>query len=221
MVNRKILIEIENKIKQIVGVDPNELKLEISKKVKEHLESLLNDRQCLLNEMFEWTPLNVQRVQKVNDHLKFLSDSLFERYNSMEKKVSLICDNSSFDDDYEIDGSLRFSYNDDNSVLHLEDDSFYGSDFNLMCAIIDSYFEQDRRIFPIYTELDELNWNIECLNHPYLKLCYATHCLCCDGLFSIPDFIRLNDFWTEIRFTEQSITQQDGSRFKNKELFLN
>ena len=108
MGNRENIIEIENKIKQIVGDDPDGLKLIISKEVKEQLESLLFDRMCLLNGMFEWTPLNVQRVQKVNDHLKFLSDSLLERYFAIESKSSIICDNPAFDYDYEIDGCLRF-----------------------------------------------------------------------------------------------------------------
>ncbi|MCH5327867.1 MAG: hypothetical protein J1E02_02505 [Coprobacter sp.] len=217
MGNRENIIEIENKIKQIVGDDPDGLKLIISKEVKEQLESLLFDRMCLLNGMFEWTPLNVQRVQKVNDHLKFLSDSLLERYLAIESKSSIICDNPAFDYDYEIDGSLRFSYNGDRSILHLEDDSFYGSDFNLMCATIDMYFSQNTWKSPLFVKLDDLNWNIECLNHKDLKLCYVTHCFCCHGLFSIPDFIRLNDFWAEIMFTEQSITQQDGTRFMKED----
>ena len=47
--------------------------------------------------MFEWTQPNIQAIQKVNDHLKFLSDSLLERYKSIEKKVPFICDNPDFD----------------------------------------------------------------------------------------------------------------------------
>ena len=218
MGNRENIIEIENKIKQIVGDDPDGLKLKIPKEVKEQLESLLYDRQCILNEMFEWTQPNIQAIQKVNDHLKFLSDSLLERYKSIEKKVPFICDNPDFDYDYEIDGSLRFSYNDDRSVLQLDDDTFYGSDFKLMCAVINWYFDQNTWTSPNSVNLDKLNWNIGCFHwNPELKLCHATYCFCHHGLYSIPDFIRLNDFWAEIIFTEQSITQQDGSRFKKED----
>ena len=214
MGNREKIIEIENNIRQIVGNDPDGLKFKISKEIKKQIESLLVERRYILNKMFKWTRFNIQQLQKVNDHLKFLSDSLLERYNAIESKVSLICDNPTFDDDYEIEGSLRFSYESEDSVLQLDEDSSYGSDFQLMCAIISCYFNLNAWTSPGSEKLDELNWNIECLEHSELKICYVTHCFCCHGLFSIPDFIRLNDFWTEINFIEQSITQQDGSRYK-------
>lgn len=44
-------------------------------------------------------------------------------------------------------------------------------------------------------------------------ICHAVHQLTGHQLYSIPDLIRLNDFWAEAKLTIQSITRQDGTRF--------
>ena len=50
--------------------------------------------------------------------------------------------------------------------------------------------------------------------------CYAVHDLTDHKLYSIPDLLRLNDFWSEVEFKVQSITNQDGQHYDfNKQEF--
>ncbi len=65
---------------------------------------------------------------------------------------------------------------------------------------------------------DNLSWNND---YPFIgrgefediNICYAVHNLTDHLGYSIPDLIRLNDFWAEVRLTVQSITEQDGTRY--------
>lgn len=130
-----------------------------------------------------------------------------------------------FDDDLEIEGRLAFSFNDENSVLKLADDDYYCSDFARMICLIDSLIHHSTDwhalecIHPHSPKLDnDLNWNndfpfIGCEEFKNIKICYAVHNLTDHLGYSIPDLIRLNDFWAEVRLTVQSITEQDGTRY--------
>ena len=44
-------------------------------------------------------------------------------------------------------------------------------------------------------------------------ICYAVHDLCDHKLYSIPDILRMNDFWCEIKVTHQLLSDRDGKRF--------
>lgn len=191
----------------------------LTQESEKKLATLFFKRQYILNRLFKKTPENLERLQKVSDHLRFLSAKMFERVRSMKEKVTLICDDPDFDDDYEIEGTLSFNYNGEESVLKLPDDDFYGSDFLLMINALTEFYHQTCysdcifEIGPGCENLDEkLNWNISPLNFPELDICYAAHCICDHHDYSIPDLIRMNDFWTEIKFIEQSITDQTGNR---------
>ena len=193
----------------------SECKLEV-------IEDLLSKRRWILNQLWEWTAVNIDRLKAVNSHIRFLSDKLYARVKSMESKAMRICDDREFDDDYEIEGTLEFVYNDSDSVLKLDDDDDYGSDFTRMVNIIYEYYHNTGdfgkyalKIHPKSKNMDEgvvTNWN-RFRSMPELEICYATHNFLFHALYSLPDLIRLNDFWTEVRFIEQSITDQTGKRF--------
>ena len=137
----KDLIEIEKEIlsNYIVSEDYVSLK-QPDKGVLDRLEELFEKRQALLDKMFTWSPENTEKVRRVNDQLRMLSSKLHERTNAMYQKASFICDDPDFDDDYEIEGTLKYSYNGEDSVLKLPDDNFYGSDFNLMISALNSFY---------------------------------------------------------------------------------
>ena len=221
------LIEIERKIKDIIGLDPENVR-KLNEKEKDELKDLLGKRMWILNNMFEYTPVNLERVKKVNDYLKNLSAKLYDRVNAMALKAMIICYDPTFDDDFEIKGCLMYSYNDKTSVLTLDDDEYYGSDFNFMINAIDSiYFKWDDRyyeiltVYPNGTNLDnEYRWNEPPLSNPEIEICYAVHEIVCHRFFSIPDLVRLNDFWAEVKFVEQSITNQDGKRWTSSDCNL-
>lgn len=225
-ISKEKLIEVENEIRELTSYDPDCILLRrMDKKKWDQLEELLNKRRWILNQLFEYTPDNIERIKKIDHRLRNLSLKLHERVQAMDSKSTLILDDPDFDDDYEIEGTLQFSWNDENSILKLDDDKFYGSDFNSMIHIIDSfYYAQGRfanHILDINkrsTNMDEkIDWNESPLRHAELNICYATHVICCHKVYSIPDLLRLNDFWTEVKFIEQNIRDAEGNKPENKE----
>lgn len=129
-----------------------------------------------------------------------------------------------FDDDYEIEGSLRFSFNGEESVLKLDDDSHYSSDFTQMMELLNVLIHRKTDLHPLECidlhspSLDDgQSWD----EYPFrgrkefddITICYAIHNFTSHLGYSIPDLIRMNDFWAEVHLTIQSITTQNGTRY--------
>lgn len=219
--HRDELIGIENWIKDIAGKssDDNDKwrKDPVKSSVVKHL---LTRRLKLLNMMFCPNDENLRRFKDINSRLELLCRQLRERMMKLQQSLSLIQD-SDYDDDYEIEGELRFCYNDEDSVLILDDDH-YCSDFRRMIDIIHTcnygtYWECIERISLNTPSLDDgVSWN----EPPFygqpefenIIICHAMHNLSDHMGYSLPDILRLNDFWAEAHLTLQSITEQDGTR---------
>ena len=226
-ISKEKLKEIEAEIKKYTGDRLGFIYFkDMTPEKWETFEELLRKRRWILNKLFDFTTENIEKIKKIDDRLRTLTLKLHERVKAMKKKATLIMDDPDFDDDFEIRGTLRFSWNDEDSVKKFDDDEYYGSDFNLMInAIHDFYYEQGKYYTYIlditpdsYNMDDELeDWSEGAFSHPELKICYACHCICSHQLYSISDLIRMNDFWTEIKFIEQSITDAEGNRFKEKD----
>lgn len=128
-----ILQQIEYRIIELVGSDLEEFKYdELSKAEKEEVKSLLRERRDLLNKMFQPTEDNLTLFRKVNDELYRLTMALNERVKKFVAKKNILLDSSDFDDDYELEGTLKFVFNDESSICHLPDDDYYGSNFAVM-----------------------------------------------------------------------------------------
>ena len=225
---RNNLKEIENKIKEYYNITIYEdgdiwysLKDDNIKENKE-LEELFSKRQGILQEMFQQTPEEMKRLQQVSNHLKYLTKKMYERMVKMGEKVKLICDDPDFDDDYEIEGKLCFSYDGPNSVLKLENDDVYGSDFSGMIQALDTYYYNTGNDF-LKTIInasgvnndnldDDLNWNVIPMSFEDMDICFAAHSVVDHHYYSTLDLIRMNDFWVEVKFREQSITDQNGKK---------
>ena len=226
-ISKEKLKEIEAKIIKYTGADPDYIRYKnMTHDDWENLEELFQKRRWILNGIFDFNPENLEKIKHIDERLRSLSVKLLERVNAMEAKSSIILDDPEFDDDYEIEGTLAFSYNDEDSVLKLSDDTLYGSNFTLMISAIDQFYYEKGKFYEYILEIkpglfnmdDELDdWSEGVIRSAGLKICYATHCICCHQLYSIPDLLRLNDFWTEIKFVEQSITDAEGNRFKEKD----
>lgn len=127
-------------------------------------------------------------------------------------------DSTDFDDDYDLEGTLKFVFNDETSICHLPDDDCYGSNFALMIkALYEVYSHSGIEIIVTINEhhgpLDDgESW----YEYPFNRfpefmefiICYAVHDLTDHKLYSIPDLLHLNDFWREVNFKTQSLTNQ-------------
>ena len=141
------------------------------------------------------------------------------------------------DDDVEVEAKLRFWEDGAPSVLEIEDDEFYGSDFTRMIVLLSlidndyrSYDEIERvAIYPklaegklisddteIKNDMDDgTTWAEAWLRHPkldHLIVCHAVHDICTHKNYSIPDLLRMNTFEVSVDIKIQQIEDQDGAR---------
>lgn len=212
-IDKTKLLEIEEEIRQIYQstgelshrkTSPEQLKL---------LEDLLVDRCGILNSMLLGNEEEIYHLRRVNNHLSYLRKELYRRVAVM--KQSIVKD-SAFDDDFEVEGKLEVHYNDETSVLVLKDDAYYGSDFRLMNEVLESFYLLECRSclgFTVSPGDDDKLDNMAYDEWDGIPICFALHDLCFHKRYSIPDAIRLNDFWAEVTLTAQSITTQSGKRY--------
>lgn len=202
------------------------------------LDALLDLRGWALNSLFEvhCSDEEVRRFTAINDKLYAMTESMYERarmVNDLIKTMPL----HEKDDDVEVEAKLKFWEDGAPSVLEIEDDDFYGSDFTRMIvlrSIIDSdyrsYDEIERvaiypklvngKLIPDDTEIkndmdDGTTWAEAWLRHPkldHLIVCHAVHDICTHKNYSIPDLLRMNTFEVSVDIKIQQIEDQDGAR---------
>ena len=221
---RRSIKLIESQIIELVGSDIDEFNYDnLSKEQKEEVKLLLQERRDILNELFQPTEANLAQFCKLNDELYRLTMALNERVKRIVSKKDILLDSNDFDDDYELEGTLKFVFNDETSISHLPDDDYYGSNFAVMIktlyeVYVDYGIESIVTINEHHGPLDDgVSWYEYPFNRfPEFKdfiICYAVHDLTDHKLYSIPDLLRLNDFWSEVEFKVQSITNQDGQHY--------
>jgi len=240
---RKRLQRVERRILRITGMDPDDFSWTRSQKKTERVGRLIGERKVLLDRMFAGTPEEAERMRRVNDLLYDLTQQMYRRSAALYRKVLTATYDRTFDDDVVVEGSLTYNCDGEDSVLPMTNDAYYGSDFNRMLRIIDWLYLQkcDGFLLPEIVQTtckciepadtpamtdeefgfdnildDGVTWAEACLCHPafeHLCICYAVHDLCTHKNYSVPDLLRMNDFWCEVKVTHQHIVRQDGSRW--------
>lgn len=125
-VRRDEVLRIEEQIRTIVGSNPERISHYVLFRHKEELELLLDQRKTLLNWMFKETPQEIARMDILNTRL-------FNLTKRLRVKMADVCESlasrqrDDFDDDYEVEGTLRFSYNEEDSIRSYEGADVYGS----------------------------------------------------------------------------------------------
>jgi len=114
----------------------------------------------------------------------------------------------------------------------------YWSDFPAMLEILYEYYENtlepecascsasyelfhrpdmDPKEFGLENFLDDgQSWAEGLFDREEFKdicICHAVHELCQHKMYSIPDLLRMNDFWCEVKETHQLLSDRDGKRF--------
>jgi hypothetical protein len=108
--------EIEFGIRSVVGSEPGWINMVALDEHKDELDLLLDERKILLDWMLQETPEEVERMRVINQRLFDLTNRL--RVKMADVSEYLVSrERDDFDDDYEVEGTLRFSYNDEDSVL--------------------------------------------------------------------------------------------------------
>ena len=232
--------DIEKDILEIAG-DVLDYSLIVRKRLTpfqfELLDALLDLRGWALNSLFEvhCSDEEVRRFTAINDKLYTMTESMYERarmVNDLIKTMPL----HEKDDDVEVEAKLKFWEDGAPSVLEIEDDAYYGSDFTRMIVLL-AIVDRD---YKCYDEIGQVNlsprlvdgkvvsdddiindlddgstWAEAWLRHPklnHLVICHAVHDICTHKNYSIPDLLRMNTFEVSVEMKIQQIQDQDGAR---------
>ena len=221
-VQRTRVQEIESEIRSVVGTEPGWIDMMALDKHKDELDLLLDERRVLLDWMLLETPEEVERMRIVNQRL-------FDLTNRLQVKMADVAeylvsrDRDDFDDDYEVEGTLRFSYNDEGSVLPYPDDDVY--DFRLMINVRDwlkvdnrshqlellCRYDEPRESILASGNLDDgQSWGHDmagCFDD--IVISHTTMLFNRDFGFPVVDILHLNDFWNEVHVKYQNFATQD------------
>ena len=220
---KKELKTVESSIKEITGNDIEDMTNRWrSEKKCDKLKTLLQQRCELLNKMFVATPTEVDRFKQVNEMLYRLTNQLFNRVKNLSSSCEKIADRT-FDDDYEIYGTLRVVVERETDILSLDNDDYYESDFLLMNHILSNIYNEHNSDIEWFNAdaIDGqekpmcdngISWN----EYPFygrkyfddIVICHAVHNLCNHKMYSIPDLLRLNSYWAEVKLTLQKFASQ-------------
>ena len=212
-VGKTKLPEIEEKIRQLYKSTGDLWRDKTTPEQLQQIEDLLLERRNILNSLFLGNEEEMSHLKRVNEHLSYLRKELHRRVAAMKQNIKI---DPTFDDDFEVKGTLEVHYNDETSVLTLKDDTYYGSDFRLMNEVLESFYLLIQKScigLPINSGVDQKLDNKICDDWYGVPICYAPYDLCFHKHYSILDAIRLDDFWADATLTTQSITTQSGKRF--------
>lgn len=244
---RRWLQETESAIKAIVGDDPMRYYMDYPKEADiDKIHDYLSTRRMLLDRMFTYNDEEVKRFEQVNELLVDLSKQMYHRTANLYRTILRSGVDKDFDDDYEVEGTLNTGVEYDkeegdyDTVLHLDNDNYYGSDFSYMLYVLTENDEKNRYSLDNIEECGvyhhegnapdmsdkELNcdWTflndgqswIEWQQHPkfdHICVCYALHSMFDHHLYALADIIRVNSFWVEAKIKCQRITDQRGRRY--------
>lgn len=223
---RKKVIEAEEMIIEIIDGKYHGIPSRVTRNTEDYdlVSSLLETRAHALSSMFRLhcTDTEVRLIEQQNTKLARLTEDMYARTGKVFRHV---LDNPiGMDlDDVEVIGTLSYWGDDEDDVLCLGDDVFYGSDFRRMIPIVTHLDKSAEGIICCHPRCktgktllstitdkdlgledmmdDGTTWAEGSLRHKkldHIVMCYATHRLVCDGRFSIPDYIRLKSFTVEV-----------------------
>ncbi len=193
--------------------------------VAEYVDELIGFRGYALERLFEihCTEAEVRRIEQVNARLLEMTREMFERTGLVYRHF-LDMPRKGDGEELEVEGTLK--YWEDAETLRLEDDDFYGSDFRHIIPII-AYMDErlhgglpiiscrpsydpDRKSnssmsdkeLGIENELDDgTSWAEAGLHNERLShivFCYASHAIVTHKDFTIPDYMRMDEFEVKV-----------------------
>ena len=201
------------------------------------LDCLLLLRCWALNNLFDehCTDEDVRRFAAINDKLYEMTERMYERARMVNELIKTMPLHEK-DDDVDVEAKLKFWEDGASSVLEIEDDAYYGSDFTRMIVLL-AIVDRDYKCYDeigqvnlsprlvdgkvvsaddIINDLDDgTTWAEGWLRHPKLDhwvVCHAVHDICTHKNFSIPDLLRMNTFEVSVDIKIQQIEDQDGAR---------
>lgn len=220
---REVLQNVEQRVKRIVNcdLDYSPFLRYLSENEHDVIDLLMGIRYVVLNEMMlHPTPAEVERFRYQNDKLFKLTQEYYAQCRNMWR--TLFHTPYKVDDRYcyEVEGVLRFKYGDDDAVVKLENDDYYGSDFQYMIHLQDELiykYKMDSLLNGVfgsfvgatedgYKQINNMlddgdSWDECSLHKPEFAdicVCYAMHALHTHQDYCLPDILRMDDFVVKV-----------------------
>ena len=218
---REVLQNVEQCVKRIVNcdLDYSPFLRYLSENEHDVIDLLMGIRYVVLNEMMlHPTPAEVERFRYQNDKLFKLTQEYYAQCRNMWR--TLFHTPYKVDDRYcyEVEGVLRFEYGDDDAVVKLENDDYYGSDFQYMIHLQDELiYKMDSLLNGVfglfvgatedgYKQINNMlddgdSWDECSLHKPEFAdicVCYAMHALHTHQDYCLPDILRMDDFVVKV-----------------------
>lgn len=136
---RRVVQEVERRIKMIARYDTDKSFRfrKFSEQEREVLDSLWSTRVKILNVMMlHPTDAEIARLGHQNDKLRELSKDAFAQGRNLWKSLLHSPSLMANEDYYDVEEHVDFSWNDEDSVLKMDNDDYYGSDFEYMLHFI-------------------------------------------------------------------------------------
>ena len=218
---REVLQNVEQRVKRIVNcdLDYSPFLRYLSENEHDVIDLLMGIRYVVLNDMMlHPTPAEVERFRYQNDKLFKLTQEYYAQCRNMWRTLfhtPYKVDNRYC---YEVEGVLRFEYGDDDAVVKLENDDYYGSDFQYMIHLQDELiYKMDSLLNGVfgsfvgatedgYKQINNMlddgdSWDECSLHKPEFAdicVCYAMHALHTHQDYCLPDILRMDDFVVKV-----------------------
>ena len=172
----------------------------------EYLVKLIEERKETLDALFQATPDEVMRMDKLNDRLKAITRQMHERVAIVNEDAAKIFGDGNF----EVEGQLNYNPNATDAIVQIANDEYYSSDFAKIHQVIDMLFglgfftvkcADFVRPSDLVNDFDNGNWETgyedwqpQAEKFKYINICFAIHSLNAYHPYSIPDILRMNNF---------------------------
>jgi len=172
------------------------------------LKTLLEKRRSILNEMFDYTPNEVHRLEELNNSLYDLTQQMQADYTNVITTRQNMFNMEDYDDDTQCNAELTYRNMGKESVAKMIEDEYYGSQFDKMLNILS---EEDHNFFPYPydgMQMDDGQSWAEWIDDPrieHLIICFAVHDLFDHHLYSVPDILRMTTFDVTIKLKQSRI----------------
>ena len=190
-----------------------------------YLVKLIEERKETLDALFQATPDEVMRMDKLNDQLKAITRQMHERVAIVNEDAAKIF----VDGNFEVEGRLNYNPNVAGAILQMENDEYFGSDFAKIHKVIDMLFDQGYlpikcadfvRASDLVNDFDNGNWETAYEDwqpgaeaFKDLNICLALHSFNAYQPYSLADILRMNKFCVTVT-AKQVMTMSQEFNFR-------
>jgi hypothetical protein len=214
---RDIVYKTEKRIKALCGSEPFCRLPRLNEAEWELLTTLIGIREEAMNELLVPNSYEVEVMRKLNDKLFKITNELYARAFTMWKTLN----NSELKPhlyNYLLEGCIDFEWDGFDTVRTLDNDGWYGSDFNYMLWLLSEYQHQD---YHCTDHLHDIVENFGVTEEDAKKdltnflddgktwaegrymtkpefgevcFCYLMHAVCTHFHYSLPDVMHMDNF---------------------------